>query len=75
MRRLRKDKLTPGVFYEPGKESIAVSFPTKEIELVVRNGSRDVELKGDLNSKATIKELQWDAFGSTVLHVDLMPAK
>ena len=40
---------------------------------VVRHQSREVNLKGDLKSKAKIKALQWDAFGSTVLHVDLMP--
>ena len=73
MRKLRKENLVPGVFYEPGKESILVSIPTKEIELVVRHQSREVKLKGDLKSKAKIKALQWDAFGSTVLHVDLMP--
>lgn len=73
MRKLRSDNLTPGVFYEAGKESIPVSIPTKEVEAAVRHGSREVELQGDLKTSATIKALQWDAFGSTVLHVDLMP--
>jgi large subunit ribosomal protein L25 len=75
MRRLRQDKKTPGIYYEPGKESIALSVSTKEIEAIVSRGSRDVELQGDLTSNATIKALQWDAFGSTVLHVDLTPVK
>lgn len=75
MRKLRDENLTPGVFYEAGKESIALSVPTKEIESAVRHGSREVELNGDLSSKATIKALQWDAFGSKILHVDLVPVK
>ena len=73
MRRLRAENMTPGVFYESGKESIPVSIPSKEIEKAVQLGSRDVELAGDLKTNATIKAIQWDALGSTVLHVDLMP--
>ena len=73
MRKLREEKMTPGVFYESGKESIPVSIPTKEVEKAVQQGSRDVELQGDLTTNATIKALQWDSMGSTVLHIDLMP--
>lgn len=73
MRKLREEKLTPGVYYEAGKDSIPVSISTKEVDLAVKHGSRVVELAGDLSSSATIKAIQWDAFGSTVLHVDLTP--
>jgi ribosomal protein L25 (general stress protein Ctc) len=74
MRKLRNENLVPGVFYQPGKESIPLSIPNKEIERVVRQNSREVTLDGDLKSNAQIKALQWDAFGSTVLHVDLVPS-
>ena len=73
MRKLREEKQTPGVYYEAGKESVPVSILTKEVDLAVRHGSRVVELAGDMTSSAMIKAIQWDAFGSTVLHVDLTP--
>jgi len=36
----------------------------------VRHGSRVVELKGVVQEKAFIRELQWDVYGLQVLHVD-----
>ena len=45
------------------------SAPTKW-PAVVRRGGRVVELKGAVNEKALIRDLQWDTFGTHVLHVD-----
>lgn len=75
MRKLRDDNQTPAIYYEAGKDSISLSVPSKELELAVSHGSRNVELNGDLNSPARIQAIQWDAFGSKVLHVDLTPVK
>lgn len=75
VKKLRENNQTPGVFYEPGKETVLLSIPTRQLERIVNRGNRDVELQGDLAMQATIKDIQWDPFGSSVLHVDLMPAK
>ena len=73
MRRLRAENMTPCVYYESGKESISLSVPTKELNLVIRHESVQVELKGDLSQQARIKDLQWDALGASVVHFDLVP--
>jgi large subunit ribosomal protein L25 len=36
----------------------------------LRHGSRLVELTGAVNESAFIRELQWDTFGTEVMHVD-----
>lgn len=69
-RRLRNSGMTPGILYSRG-ESVSLSIPTKDIDAVIRHGTQIVELKGGCNESAMIKEIQWDAFGIAVLHVDL----
>src|SRR5262249_30062558 len=41
---------------------------------IVRHGHRVVDLKGAANETARIRELQWDTWGSHILHVDLVRA-
>ncbi len=45
----------------------------KESDLgkVIEHGSHIVELTGTVKESALIKNIQWDAFGSSVLHLDL----
>lgn len=69
-RRLRDSGKTPAILYGRG-DNISLSIMTKDISSAVRHGSRIVELKGECNESALIKEVQWDAFGIDVLHVDL----
>ena len=70
-RRLRANAQVPAVIYGLKKESCSIAIPTGEIESAVRHSSRVVELKGDLNESALIKEVQWDTFGNEIKHVDL----
>ncbi len=70
-RRMRKHGRVPGVLYGHGKESVSLAIRADEINATIRHGARLVELQGDLRENAFVKEVQWDAFGSTVLHVDL----
>jgi large subunit ribosomal protein L25 len=44
--------------------------PTIEMSAAMRHGSRVVELKGAVNEKALIRDLQWDTYGTDVVHVD-----
>ena len=72
MRRLRRAGFTPVILYGNGaKESVALSIPTKDINAAVRAGSQIVRLEGKISDDAFIKEIQWDTFGTVVLHMDL----
>ena len=70
-RRLRTSGSTPAVLYGHGKETISLTVPTDEMDAAVRHGSRVVTLAGALSEKAFIRELQWDTWGTHVLHADL----
>jgi large subunit ribosomal protein L25 len=69
-RRLRKAGRIPAVLYGHGEATRPLLLTADEIASVVRHGGRVVELKGDVNEKAFIRELQFDTFGTHVLHVD-----
>lgn len=72
MRRLRQAGFTPAVLYsEGGKASVALSIPTKQINVAVGHGSHIVKLEGKVNTDALIKDVQWDMLGRDVLHLDL----
>lgn len=70
-RRLRASGSTPAVLYGHGQETISLAVPTNEMDAAVRHGSRVVTLAGALSERAFIRELQWDTWGTHVLHVDL----
>ena len=70
-RRLRKEDQTPAILYGLAGESVAIAIPTGEVNTAIRHGSHLIDLKGDLNEPALIKEVQWDALGSQVKHMDL----
>ncbi len=70
-KRMRQQGFIPAILYGHGKESVSLSVPTDEFAAVLRHGVRVVDLKGDLSEKALVSEMQWDAFGTDVLHIDL----
>src|SRR5829696_5186524 len=69
-RRLRRDGAIPAILYGHGENSVSLVVVADEMATVMRHGGRVVEFKGPLNEKALIRELQWDTFGTEVLHVD-----
>ncbi|MGI9517276.1 MAG: 50S ribosomal protein L25 [Pirellulaceae bacterium] len=71
MRRLRKAGHIPAVLYGHGQETVALTLSAREVEKLVRAGRHIVELKGDVSESALVKNVQWDAFGSDILHLDL----
>lgn len=71
MRRLRKAGKIPAVLYGHGQDTVHLQVLAKDVQAAIRHGSQFVELKGSINESALIKEVQWDAFGSDVLHLDL----
>lgn len=69
-RRLRAQGTIPGILYGHGEANVNLAVPTTEISSAVRHGVRVVELKGVVNEKAFIRDLQWDVYGVDILHVD-----
>jgi len=69
-RRLRKAGSIPAVLYGHGQENVCLVVPAEQFEAAVRHGSRLVSLTGAVNESAFIRELQWDTWGTHVLHVD-----
>ena len=69
-RRLRKTGSVPGVLYGHGKENLCLSVPADAIDSLVHQGSRLVALTGAVDESAFILEVQWDTWGTNILHVD-----
>ena len=69
-RRLRKSGSIPAVLYGHKEETVSLAVPTAAFEAAIRHGSRMVDLTGAVNESALISEVQWDTFGTEVLHVD-----
>lgn len=69
-RRLRRNGQIPAILYGHGKQEVSLTISTDQFSAALRHGSRVVDLTGEINESALIREVQWDAFGSEVLHVD-----
>ena len=74
-RRLRQQGKVPAVLYGHGEQNVHLSLAALEISAAIRHGSQLVNLTGAVNESALIKDVQWDALGSEVLHVDLTRVK
>jgi large subunit ribosomal protein L25 len=71
MKRLRQSGKIPAVLYGHGEGTEMLTVLEKELSKAINHGSHIVELKGAATESALIKDLQWDAFGMKVLHLDL----
>lgn len=70
-RRLRASGRIPAVLYGHGQENVSLSVAEDELKGVIRHGSRLVNLTGAASESAFIRELQWNTWGTEVLHLDL----
>ena len=70
-RRSRRGGQVPAILYGHGVENVCLSLPGHDLSAAVRHGVRVVDLKGDLDESAFIREIQWDTFGVEILHADL----
>lgn len=72
-KRMRLSGRLPAVLYGHGKDSLSLSLVADEFGAAMRHGSKLVELSGKgIKESALIRDLQWDAFGSEILHVDFV---
>ncbi len=73
-RRTRHAGGLPGVVYGRGTEATAVSLPMSEFVSALASGARVLDLDGldaDQPVRVLLKDVQYDALGANLLHVDL----
>jgi large subunit ribosomal protein L25 len=70
LRRLRATGVIPAVLYGHKLDSISLSVSGSDVEAVIGHGARMVDLKGAVNESALIRDVQWDTFGTELIHVD-----
>ena len=70
VKRLRASGKVPAVIYGHGGETVSLAVAEEQIHGVIKSGDRVVKLAGGAEGDAFIKDVQWDTFGSKVLHVD-----
>ena len=56
--------------YGHGLEPVALTISAERLDTALRHGSRLVDLTGAVSESAFIRELQWDTWGTSVVHVD-----
>jgi large subunit ribosomal protein L25 len=71
-KRLRRSGQVPAVLYGHGEASVSLAIKLDEVTSALKHSSKRVALAGEVTESALIREVQWDAFGIDVLHVDLM---
>ena len=69
-RKLRASGQTPAVLYGHGEESVSLSVGAADLTSFVRRGQKLAKLAGAVSESALVRELQWDAMGNDILHVD-----
>jgi large subunit ribosomal protein L25 len=69
-RRLRRSGKIPAVLYGHGQENVCLAVSADVLGKALRHGSRLVDLTGAVSESAFIRDMQWDTWGTHVLHVD-----
>lgn len=69
-RRLRESGKIPAILYGHGLECVPLSVAADVLTSAIRHGSRLVSLTGAVNESAFIRQLQWDTWGTHIVHVD-----
>ena len=69
-RRLRDSGYVPAVLYGHKKEVKSLILAAEELDAAVRHGNRFVALSGGVSENAFIKDVQWNTWGTEILHVD-----
>jgi large subunit ribosomal protein L25 len=71
-RQLRRDGHIPAVVYGHKEEVVSLTVEAEDMARIVRHGQRVVDLKiGDGKTETCfIREVQWDAIGKDIIHVD-----
>jgi len=71
-RRMRAQGQVPGIIYGHGEETVCVTLDDHDVSVALQHGERLLEI--DLDGKThnvLFKDVQYDAMGQHLLHVDL----
>lgn len=72
-RRLRRQGKVPGNIYGHGGDPVAISVSEDVFTPLVFAGQKVVDAKlADRKQLAILRDLQWDTFGTKILHFDLL---
>ena len=71
-RRLRDSGKLPAVLYGHQEPAVSLTLPADRFNLVLRHGTKLLDLSGAASGQALMQHLHWDPFGKEVLHVDLL---
>ncbi len=71
IRRMRKAGKIPAVLYGHGQGSVNLAIDSRAAAKMIEHGHYVVALSGAVTETAMIKEVQWDVFGTQILHIDL----
>jgi len=70
-RKIRRTGQIPAVLYGHKEATVPLTISYREFDAIMRSGLRMVDLKVDGRpQKALIKDVQYDAIGDEILHVD-----
>ncbi len=69
-KRLRRAGFIPAILYGHGQTPVGLAVGADDVAAAVRHGVRLVDLQGAVQEKAFLRELQWDPFGTHVVHID-----
>lgn len=70
-RRMRRDGQIPAILYGHGKENVPLAVPSDQVKNAIRQSAKLIDLQGDVKESALIREVQWDALGDSIIHLDL----
>jgi len=71
-RRLRRAGRVPAVLYGHKQDTVLISLDEKEARALMESGAHVATVRlGDNQEQALIKEVQFDALGDEILHLDL----
>jgi large subunit ribosomal protein L25 len=72
MRRLRQSGKVPAILYGHGEANVNLIVSSDELFKVMKHGGKLLTLRGDVADSALLRAVQWDTYGKSVLHVDLL---
>lgn len=71
-RALRREGVVPGIVYGHHQDAVAITLQEHELREALRRSERLLEIELDgAPQNVLVKEVQWDALGKDLLHVDL----
>ena len=69
-RRNRRNGKLPAVLYGHGQAAVSLLVDADAFTAVIRHGARLVKLAGAVQEQAFVRDLQWNTWGTHVLHID-----